>query len=102
MSQQRATVLIVEDEFIIAMGAAELLKDAGYDTVEASNADDAVRVLESGRDIEAIFTDIRMPGTMDGLALAWCATDGPRSRSSSHPAITQFALAICRRAACYP
>src|ERR1700760_4744145 len=69
---KRPTVLIVEDEFIIALGAAELLKDAGYDTVEASNADDAVRVLESGRDIEAVFTDIRMPGSMDGLELAWC------------------------------
>jgi two-component system, response regulator PdtaR len=75
LSKQRPTVLIVEDEFIIALGAAELLKDAGYDTVEASNADDAVRVLESGRDIEAIFTDIRMPGSMDGLALAWCVRD---------------------------
>jgi two-component system, response regulator PdtaR len=75
MSKQRATVLIVEDDFIIALGAAELLKDAGYDTVETSNADDAVRILESGRDIEAIFTDIRMPGSMDGLALAWCVRD---------------------------
>src|ERR1700761_1621304 len=48
MSKQRATVLIVEDDFIIALGAAELLKDAGYDTVETSNADDAVRILASG------------------------------------------------------
>ena len=72
---KRLTVLIVEDEFLIALGAAELLKDAGYDTVEASNADDAVAVLESGREIGAVFTDIRMPGSMDGLALAWCVRD---------------------------
>ena len=72
---KRLTVLIVEDEFLIALGAAELLKNAGYDTVEASNADDAVAVLESGRDIGVVFTDIRMPGSMDGLALAWCVHD---------------------------
>ena len=59
---KRLTVLIVEDEFLIALGAAELLKDAGYDTVEASNADDAVAVLESGREIGAVFTDIRHAG----------------------------------------
>jgi two-component system, response regulator PdtaR len=75
MSKSRPTVLIVEDEFIIALGAAEFLQSAGYDTVETSNADDAVAVLESGREIEAVFTDIRMPGSMDGLALAWCVRD---------------------------
>jgi two-component system, response regulator PdtaR len=71
----KKTVLIVEDEFLIALAAAELLKDSGYDTVETSNADDAVAVLESGQEIGAVFTDIRMPGSMDGLALAWCVRD---------------------------
>jgi two-component system, response regulator PdtaR len=71
----KKTVLIVEDEFLIALGAAELFKGAGYDTVETSNADEAVAVLESGRVIGAVFTDIRMPGSMDGLALAWCIRD---------------------------
>jgi two-component system, response regulator PdtaR len=75
MSKNRPTVLIVEDEFIIAIGAAELLQCAGYDTVEASNADEAVAVLESGRDIGVVFTDVRMPGSMDGLALAQCVRD---------------------------
>jgi DNA-binding NtrC family response regulator len=72
---KRPTVLIVEDEFLIAFGAADCLRNAGYDTVETSNADDALAVLESGREIGAVFTDIRMPGSMDGLALAWCVRD---------------------------
>jgi CheY-like chemotaxis protein len=75
MNTQRPTVLIVEDEFLIALGASELLKEAGYDTVETSNADEAVAVLERRPDIKVVFTDIRMPGTMDGLALAWCVRD---------------------------
>jgi two-component system, response regulator PdtaR len=75
MSMLRHTVLIVEDEFIIALGAAELLQSAGYDTVEASNADEAVAVLENRPGIGVVFTDVRMPGSMDGLALAQFVRD---------------------------
>jgi two-component system, response regulator PdtaR len=66
------TVLIVEDEFLIALGAADLVQSAGYNTVEVSNADDAVCILEDRPDIGIVFTDIRMPGSMDGLELAHC------------------------------
>jgi two-component system, response regulator PdtaR len=66
------TVLIVEDEFLIALGAADLVQSAGYTSVEVSNADDAVSVLEDRTDIGIVFTDIRMPRTMDGLELAHC------------------------------
>lgn len=67
--QSRPTVLIVDDEFLIAINAAAVFQKAGFDTVEASNADEAIAILQE-RDVDLIFTDIRMPGSMDGLRLA--------------------------------
>jgi CheY-like chemotaxis protein len=63
-------VLIVEDEILIRMNAVQMLEDAGYVALEASNADEAIELLESRSDIRAIFTDINMSGSMDGLKLA--------------------------------
>jgi two-component system, response regulator PdtaR len=65
----RPTVLIVEDEFLIAISAAAVFQKAGFQTVEAGNADEAIAVLQK-RDVDLIFTDVRMPGSMDGLKLA--------------------------------
>ena len=67
---QRPIILIVEDEFLIRMHAAELIKQEGYEVVEAGNADEAIAILECRSDIHVVFTDIRMPGSMDGLKLA--------------------------------
>ncbi len=67
---KRPVVLVVEDEFLIRMHAAEMIEDAGFDVVEASNADEAVAILEVRFDIAVVFTDIQMPGSMDGLKLA--------------------------------
>jgi two-component sensor histidine kinase/CheY-like chemotaxis protein len=64
------TVLIVEDEMILRMRAVDIVEDAGFNPIEAVNADDALAILESRSDIEMLFTDIQMPGTMDGLKLA--------------------------------
>jgi two-component system, response regulator PdtaR len=69
-SEKPPTILIVEDEFIIALGAAETFRKAGFQTVEASNADEAMAILEARRDIDVVFTDVWMPGSMDGLTLA--------------------------------
>jgi CheY-like chemotaxis protein len=63
-------VLIVEDEFLLRTNAAEFLQDAGFTVYDASNADEAIALLESHADIRAVFTDIHMPGSMDGLKLA--------------------------------
>jgi two-component system, response regulator PdtaR len=68
--KKKTVILIVEDEAIIRMGAVQMLEDAGFATVEAGNADDAMRILEGRSDIRAVFTDIIMPGTLDGLRLA--------------------------------
>src|ERR1700719_2793515 len=63
-------VLIVEDEMMLRMRAVDIVEDAGFIPVEAVNADQALAILESRSDIELLFTDIQMPGSMDGLMLA--------------------------------
>src|ERR1700726_4460115 len=63
-------VLVVEDEMLLRMRAVDMVEDAGFTPVEAVNADDALAILESRSDIELLFTDIQMPGSMDGLKLA--------------------------------
>ena len=63
-------VLIVEDEWLLRMNAVDVIKSAGFAVVEAENADEAIEILELRRDITVLFTDIQMPGSMDGLKLA--------------------------------
>src|SRR6202451_2359407 len=63
-------VLVVEDEMMLRMRAVEIVEDAGFTPIEAVNADAALAILESRSDIELLFTDIQMPGSMDGLKLA--------------------------------
>jgi CheY-like chemotaxis protein len=63
-------VLVVEDEFLLRMDAADMVAAAGFEVVEAGSADEAIDILETRRDINVVFTDIQMPGSMDGLKLA--------------------------------
>src|SRR6188768_2841184 len=63
-------VLVVEDEFLSRLHAVNLVEEAGYKAVEATNADEAIAILEARKDIRIVFTDIDMPGSMDGLKLA--------------------------------
>jgi CheY-like chemotaxis protein len=65
-----AVVLVVEDEMLLRMRAVEMVEEAGFTSVEAVDADQAVAILESRSDIALLFTDIQMPGSMDGLKLA--------------------------------
>lgn len=71
----QAIILIIEDEPIIRMTVADDFVAAGFEVLEASNADEALAILESERQITAIFSDIDMPGSMDGLELAWLVRD---------------------------
>lgn len=65
------TVLVVEDEPLVRMTAADELEEAGFHVLEAANADVALKVLEARADeVQVLFTDVDMPGSMDGLALA--------------------------------
>jgi len=66
---KRAVILMVEDESLIRMNAVEMIEEA-YKVVEAGNADEAIVILERRLDIAVLFTDIQMPGSMDGLKLA--------------------------------
>jgi CheY-like chemotaxis protein len=67
---KRPVVLIVEDEFRLRLNAVDMIGAAGFEVVEASNADEAIAILERRFDITVVFTDIQMPGSMDGLKLA--------------------------------
>jgi len=66
----KVVVLVVEDEALIRMSAVHMIEDGGFAVLEACNADEALRILESRRDIRAVFTDINMSGSMDGWKLA--------------------------------
>lgn len=63
-------ILVVEDEMLLRMRAVDMVVDAGYAMVEAVDADEALAILQSRSDIALLFTDIQMPGTMNGLQLA--------------------------------
>ena len=69
-ASRRPVVLIVEDELLLRMDAIDVIAAAGFEVVEAGDADEVINVLESRRDITVVFTDIQMPGSMDGLKLA--------------------------------
>jgi two-component sensor histidine kinase/DNA-binding response OmpR family regulator len=74
-STEVPNVLIVEDEMVLRMRAVDIVEDAGFHPVEAINADEAISILESRSDISLLFTDIQMPGSMDGLKLAHAVHD---------------------------
>lgn len=65
-----ARVLVVEDEPLLRMFNADMLIDAGFDVLEAADATEALHLLETNSDIRVVFTDVEMPGALDGFALA--------------------------------
>ncbi|MEO8243099.1 MAG: response regulator [bacterium] len=69
MKNGMAVVLVVEDNALIRFAAMDLVLDAGYEALEAESADEAIGILESRGDIDLVFTDVQMPGTMDGIKL---------------------------------
>lgn len=75
MNTDQNCVLVVEDEPIIRFDLTDFLRHAGFEVVEAENADQAIAFLEQRADIRMIITDIDMPGSMDGLRLARAVAD---------------------------
>jgi CheY-like chemotaxis protein len=89
----KPVVLIVEDEFLSRMSAAEMISGGGFDVVEVENADQAIEILQKRADIKIVFTDIRLPGSMDGLKFArYVRGKWPPIKiiaTSAHLAVTQ-------------
>lgn len=75
MTQKGTTVIVVEDEVIVRLDIAMSLENEGFIVLEASNADDAIDILNAHPEIRLLFTDIDMPGSMDGLKLASAVRD---------------------------
>jgi CheY-like chemotaxis protein len=63
-------ILIVEDEALVRLSAVGMLEDAGFRTIEAANGDEALELLTADSDVQLLFTDVNMPGIIDGLVLA--------------------------------
>jgi two-component system, response regulator PdtaR len=70
MTTAPTTVLIVEDEPLVRLIGSDLLTDAGFHVIEACDSDEALQILDVRSDVEVVFTDVDMPGAMDGFALA--------------------------------
>lgn len=68
-------VLVVEDEFMIRMDLVDYLSNEGFEVFEAENADEAISILEANETIQVLFTDVDMPGSMDGLKLSAAVRD---------------------------
>ena len=66
-------ILVVEDEPLLRMTAVDILEDAGFTVEEASSSREALAILRRAPDFHVLFTDVHMPGEMDGLALAHLA-----------------------------
>jgi CheY-like chemotaxis protein len=64
------SILIVEDEALVRVLAAGMFGDAGFRVLEAANGDEALEFLDADSDVQLLFTDVNLPGTIDGLALA--------------------------------
>ena len=75
MGGNSITVLVVEDEALVRMDIGLLLDDEGFQVLEASNADDAISLPDAHPEVRLMFTDIDMPGSMDGLKLAAAVRD---------------------------
>jgi two-component system, response regulator PdtaR len=63
-------ILVVEDETLIRLWAADLLEENGFSVIEAKDADAALKVLECRPDVNLLFTDVQMPGSLNGMELA--------------------------------
>ena len=72
------TVLVVEDDVLVRMVVAAYLRECGFNVVEAGDAREAIRVLETDIQVDIVFSDVNMPGDMDGFGLAqWVRRERP-------------------------
>jgi CheY-like chemotaxis protein len=77
-SRQLPAVLVVEDDALLRLGTAEFLRAAGFEVLEAASADDALAILETDAGVALVFSDVQMPGAIDGADLArWIGRECP-------------------------
>ncbi len=75
------TVLVVEDDMLVRSLAAAYLRDCGFEVIEATGADEAIRILQADVHVDIVFSDVNMPGSMDGFGLAqWVRRERPKLR----------------------
>lgn len=93
------TILVVEDEVLVRMVIADYLRDCGYRVIEAGNVQDALTVLQSSEPVHIVFSDVQMPGEMDGFGLArWVRQNQPRVKvllTSGNAKAAQTATDLC-------
>jgi len=82
------TIIVVEDEVLLRLWISDELRDGGFTVLEAADADEALQILTSSVPVQVVLTDVRMPGRMDGVALAeWLRRERPDVKviiASSH------------------
>ena len=102
MTRLGPVILIVEDEFLLRLDSAETIESAGFGVIQAANPGEAIAFLRARPDIHVVFTDIQMPGSMDGLKTGTVRSGaaGSGSRSWRPRARSSSATTICRMAAC--
>lgn len=71
----KPVVLVVEDEPLLRLFATDMIEDAGFEVIDVAHATDAIAILETRPDIRVVFTDVDMPGGIDGIKLAACIRD---------------------------
>jgi len=78
-AEKPPTLLVVEDDVLVRISTASYLRDAGFVVIEAATAAEAIRLVGAEGSVELVFSDIDMPGTMDGVGLAqWIGEKHPR------------------------
>ena len=76
MTSANRAILVVEDELLLRLMAVDIVEEAGFEALAAATADEALAILEArADDVRLVFTDIQMPGSMDGLRLAHAVRD---------------------------
>jgi DNA-binding response OmpR family regulator len=105
--ERRPAVLLVEDEVLIRMAISDYLQECGFKVLEASNGAEAIAVLEAAENpIDVVFSDVRMPGAMDGFALAqWIHTHRPGLPvllTSGDKRMAETAEGLCEKRALLP
>lgn len=99
-------VLVVDDEFLVRLAVCDYLHDCGFTTYAAADAAEAMAILGDGRRIDVVFTDIEMPGPMDGVDLAqWVGQHRPGVLvilTSGHEKKAKEAQALCEGARLLP